>query len=47
MTPELWDMITGPGTLGGGPAGIPETAAEAILELIWEAIQPEPDLKAR
>jgi RHS repeat-associated protein len=44
ITPELYTVATGPGTLAGGPAGIAENAADAAIGIIWEIVQPQPDL---
>ncbi len=42
MSPDIFNMATGPGTLGGGPASPPESAGEGAWEIIWEWLGPEP-----
>ena len=45
LAPDLYKMATGPGTLAGGPAGIPENAGGAAITIIWTGVQPEPEIK--
>jgi RHS repeat-associated protein len=42
MGPDFYDMATGPGTLGGGPAGSATKPGEAAVSIINEKIKPEP-----
>jgi RHS repeat-associated protein len=45
MAPDLYKMATGPGTLAGGPPGLPENAGDATISIIWTGVQPEPEQK--
>jgi hypothetical protein len=47
--PDFYNMATGPGTVGGGPAGTATTKAQGWITLAWEFLKskflgaPEPD----
>jgi RHS repeat-associated protein len=43
LAPDIYGMVTGPGTVAGGPPGVPENAVDAIITIILPVVQPEPE----